>query len=268
MPALHQACIDANYKSFRRGEARDQCKKLDDKKKDEFQNFVIDPSKIIAAAQFIEANSAGKIDPHLNSILKDSVRRAIASGADGRHKNTFALKAYGKVGFRDFQFRTLDTLEEDSQKEVPWSLGFSGAIFNKSHQFFVGAGFEYQNDFRQQNSAVRCPVGVEDVTSVLCVSGRFGAPDDRDKALLFVEGRKAFKTDAGGLIPNVAISLRLTYDADNDEFGADMPFYLFGDAKGKLSGGFRVGMRTGGDDSNDGFEAGFFLNSTFDLLKF
>jgi hypothetical protein len=73
-----------------------------------------------------------------------------------------------------------------------------------------------------------------------------------------------------GEFAKFAIAPQFSYDLVGDAYGVDVPFYLVGDGKGKLRGGFRLGYTNqkkadGGRD--DDISLGVFLGVPFSVFR-
>lgn len=173
--------------------------------------------------------------------------------------------AEGTVGYRKFRFIEAPGTSEASSEKVPWGARLYGTVL-PSPDLAVVASIAYQQGFEEQKTRTICPTGTPG-SNVICAVGPNGRPDSVEKVLLALEGRKLFDLSQGpfqnGIVDRFGIAPQVAYDANNDDFGIDVPVYLTADDKGNLIGGIRFGYETG----ESGFNAGVFVGSSFDLSK-
>lgn len=171
----------------------------------------------------------------------------------------------GTVGYRKFKYIDVAAFAEASSEEVPWGVRAFGTFIPRPNRALV-ASIAYQQGYEEQAATVLCPVTTVGSTFT-CLSGPNGLPKSTEKVLLAVEGRALVDlrtTDwQNGFIDHFGVAPQVTYDANNDDFGIDFPIYLAADDKGSLLGGLRFGYKT----SEEGFNAGVFIGSAFDLFK-
>ena len=156
-----------------------------------------------------------------------------------------------KAGYDNFTFFDPDSLTKRSRNKVPWSTGaFIGVLSETS---YYSAGLDYQRTYKAATSGTACPLPEPGATLIHCVSGALDAPSSKEKHLATLEGRWLFGARAVGI--------KIVRDFKNDNWGIDVPLYLFPNDKGMLTGGLRLGWT-----NTDQFSAGVFVGVPFKLL--
>lgn len=162
----------------------------------------------------------------------------------------------GAVGYEEFDYLDSTSYEQKDSNETPWSIGahFGFAPPIQDTPVFITIGYNYQESYRDQNTSIICPDSGGNA-SATCISGSFGEPNKTEKQLSYIELR--------GLVSGIGISIKYTYDFENETSGLDMPIYLYRNKSNDLNAGIRFGWN---DDSDD-FQAGVFAGTSFKLFN-
>lgn len=174
-----------------------------------------------------------------------------------QQRNRYLWGLSGRIGYENFEFLEENSTDKSDKSKTPWSISGHFGLFPASSLTLITVGLEYQNAFKNADERTIC--AAPDANGLQqCQTAPFGEPVDNDKFLLSLEGRRIFQN----LPYKPAASLKLTYDFEDDTFGADLPIYLLRDAKSNLNGGVRFGWR----DDTDDLIVGVFVGSTFSLF--
>lgn len=157
-----------------------------------------------------------------------------------------------KIGYQKFKFLKPGTTDEVSESKVPWSLELFHGFMEARSRTFITVGAEYQHGFKDADSTTRCPTPNLEGT-VDCKTGASGEPVEDNAELLFVEMRRRIYTRA--------LSLKVTYDFEEEVIGADLPIHLLTNKDGNLTGGIRVGWT-----EDEHWQAGIFVGTAFRLF--
>ena len=146
------------------------------------------------------------------------------------------------------------------------ATAFAGLLWIKDYASLT-ASFTYARRYEAQAPVTLCQA--INATQEQCLTAPDGAPGVTRKAVVSIEGRHAFGSKNGGP-PRYAIAPSFSYDAKNEAFAVDVPFYLASDGEGKLRGGVRVGYtnvrKTGGGREDDATIA-LFVGVPFSLFR-
>jgi hypothetical protein len=163
-----------------------------------------------------------------------------------------------QVGYEELDYFDSTTFEKKQDEKVPWSVGLhTGMMLPSRHVAgLVTIGYDYQESFKNNDEKTVCPAS-DGSSSVSCITGSFGKPDERDMSLGWIELR--------GLLPwEIGFSLRYTHDFENNNNGLDLPLFLFRNQANTLNGGLRFGYNF--NDNDDTFNAGVFVGSAFSFF--
>ncbi|MDB5581947.1 MAG: hypothetical protein JWR80_7123 [Bradyrhizobium sp.] len=175
---------------------------------------------------------------------------------------SWAYGAEGSIGYTKYNF--LDAAGTSTPaKRVPWGAkGFVSLLPGGSLTSWTGA-IEFQRTFKEKDVVAVCTALA--ATPVTCPTGPGGLPVRTDKLLGSVEYRHLFDLSETGFLRSLGLSVLATYDAENNDYGVDVPIYLLPNDKGQMIGGVRFGY-TSTKDGHD-FVAGIFVGTAFSLFQ-
>jgi hypothetical protein len=160
----------------------------------------------------------------------------------------------GTIGHDNYEFISMNTLEEQDQDKTPWAIGgFLGAIPPGLNALFTIGG-QYQNAYKAANTQTICPASTAG-NPVISKTGAIGEPSSQQKHLLYVEDRTELLT--------LGLSIRISHDFKDGDTGIDFPVYIFRNKKNNLSGGLRMGWT----DKTHDTTFGVFIGGDFSLFQ-
>jgi hypothetical protein len=168
----------------------------------------------------------------------------------GKHP---AMKSWGvnaRAGYDTFDYLDTATLAERSVDKSSWSAKAFHAWRRIGQPWIATVSFDHQEGYESVEAANHCPPGG---APTACVEGSLGAPKKIQKDILAAEYRRIFN--------NFSVSTTLQYDANNDVWAAEVPFYLTRNKDGDFTGGVKLGWRSDTDE----FTAGVFVGTAFSL---
>ncbi|MBS0254236.1 MAG: hypothetical protein JSS36_03235 [Proteobacteria bacterium] len=163
------------------------------------------------------------------------------------------------VGYKKYDF--LDPASGapgKGQTHFPVGAKLFAAAYPAGQTTALVGSFEYQHKFTEGDTGTLCPGGTGPQQ---CQTGAIGAPKASDSYLFSAGIRARYDLGEHALIPAIALSPSVTYDAHSHDVGLDLPVYLVPDSDGNLTGGLRFGWTS---DKNK-FVAGIFVGSKFGL---
>jgi len=216
-------------------------------------------------AEYIELCKAAGIDVLKNEIcdsnlMKEGLRKNKRSALYANYmalfwdpaawKSTYGVEA--TIGYEEFKFREVATLDKNDSNETPWSIGLFGGFIPPSKNAFVSFGLKFQETYKPTDKRTVCPTETE-LEYLECITGNIGGPNEKKKHLAYIDVRSQLE--------HMGFSARVTHDFKNDETGVDLPIYLLKSSKGIFNGGLRLGWT-----SEDDFSFGVFVGSDLKLL--
>ena len=169
----------------------------------------------------------------------------------------YSLGGEARIGYEEFSFFDADSLAEEKDEKAPTSFKVFGGINPRGSLVLLSLGWEHQRGYKAAKTETVCPPSEEpDAGFLTCKTGALGPPLDDDKDLVFLETRALL-----GKKP-IGVTLRATYDLEDDVLGLELPIFLARDDEGNLRGGVRLGWR---DDTED-LSVGVFVGSAFSLF--
>jgi hypothetical protein len=154
-------------------------------------------------------------------------------------------------GHSVFEYFQESDLAKKNATRTPWGASVFGAILPPSALTLFTAGFEYRSKYKAADAETRCPASSgSDPTK--CKTGAFALPGKTTQKLLTAEMRRSIGTKA--------MSLKVGYDFESDEWSGDLPIYLVSSSSGALNGGIRAGYQDGKP-----WQFGVFVSSSFTL---
>jgi len=170
--------------------------------------------------------------------------------------NRFLYGVTGKIGYQEFEFITLDSEDEQTQSETPWSVGLWAGLQPGDRPILFFAGAEYQRSYSAGANTTICPASaLPEATALVCKTGPFNSPKEETKKLAYIEIRAR---PAG-----VGASLKITQDLESNVTGLEIPFYVIANENKSLTGGIKAGWRSDTDDAT----FGVFVGAPFGLYK-
>src|SRR5690606_38918233 len=124
-------------------------------------------------------------------------------------------------------------LSKEQVNRVPWSVG--GRVGTLGAGWYFGGGLTFQQAYTAEPSKTACLIEAGE-TVAECETGSLAPPKNTTKYLAIVESR--------GAIGDVGVGIKLLRDFNNDEWGAEVPIFLFPSAKNILNGGVRFSSTT------------------------
>jgi hypothetical protein len=158
-----------------------------------------------------------------------------------------------KAGHETFEmFAETTGATKEKKTESPWSIeGHFGWLLPKTGLLTVGAIRE--SSFKAQDPVTRCSP-IEDSDDLECVSSAPGDPTRKTSTKAFAEWRQR--------VAKMAYSVRVSRDFKDKVTGVDVPFYMWANKDGKLTGGIRAGWR----DDTDDVVIGVFVGTAFKIF--
>lgn len=157
-----------------------------------------------------------------------------------------------KVGAEKFEFVDPSTLAKRTERKSPWSVSLGYTMVNQAATDLFTVSGSYQEAYTPLDKKIMCPPGgVPDK----CVDAIPGPPTRQHKSLISAEYRHLFD--------GFALSAAVTYDAENDVTGVEIPIYVPA-ANGELNAGVKLGWRSDTDEA----VAAFFVNKPFSVAFF
>jgi len=177
---------------------------------------------------------------------KTEAQKAVYAKHEPKHHSLLTGFQF-KVGHDDFNYLGGATLSKQKVNRVPWSVG--GRVGTLGAGWYFGGGLTFQQTYTAAPSQTACLIEAGD-TVAECVTGSLAPPKNTKKYLAVVEGR--------GAIRDVGVGIKLLRDFNNDEWGAEVPIFLFRSEKNVLNGGVRFSWTT-----TEKFVAGIFVGVPF-----
>lgn len=144
------------------------------------------------------------------------------------------------VGHQAFSFLTPPVLTKESTDKIPWSVKAFYGFMPGSDDTLVTFSYEYQDAYKDADSkTIVLPPDTSGVQEAK--TGAIGPPKRDRKQLVALEVRRFFTLTKAE--KPIGLNLKLTYDLEEDTFGAEMPVWLVRDAKGNLTGGLSFGWK-------------------------
>lgn len=173
----------------------------------------------------------------------------------------------GSLGYENFKYLDVNDATEKEQDEYPWEIGaFIGYVpkGKPTYSFFIMPrivlGATFQQTYKASDEVfLGSPTEGSDFVSYK--KGAGGSPVSKDKHLLYTEMRSILYANNKMFPDGIGLAPRITYDAESEVWGVDLPVYFILSKNKELSGGIRIGWR----DDTDDVTAGVFVGSSFSL---
>lgn len=163
----------------------------------------------------------------------------------------------GKVGDKDYAFYDPVTLAKSDLDRTPWSAGIFHSWVAGDQTWIVTAEYAHDVSFKEGDKKTACLAGPGPVLS--CVSGSLERVKRVTRDVLSLEAR--WTPGAPDITKaKIGFAPKVTYDANNDDWGVALPVYLFGNKEG-LTGGVRADWNS---DDHD-IVVGVFLTKTLSI---
>jgi len=176
---------------------------------------------------------------------------------------SWAYGLEGSVGYNKFSYLDIATGAKGEVDKVPWGAKAFVSVLPASNISSWTAGLEYQRTWKEQDLSALCPAAAP--TPTICPTGPGGAPTRTSKLLASLEYRQLIPLSDKGFLPSLGLSAMLTYDAESDDVGVDVPIYLVPNDKGQMIGGLRFGYTNTSKGSD--FTAGVFVGTSFSIFQ-
>jgi hypothetical protein len=241
---------------------------------------------------------AGEPDEGVTAFTRADSRKAMLDALWGQQNPVLDFGVALDLGYRSFAYRLLDSTdpaEVDASDrflrkvhrpdEVEWQLsGHIGTFIYRRDPTAtpdteaanyspgkvvayvaavteMGREWEFPDDTDDQ---VVCPLVAAGAVYTRCSTLDIAAPA-RDR-FIRIGGQARFAFRGGRLVPKVAFSPKITVDVTNGQASYDLPITFLQSADSKFNAGLRVKGELWGDNP-DQLSVGFFLGTTFNILK-
>lgn len=196
--------------------------------------------------------------PHADTCVLEDLKKkykenhvVLATIDNIRQLNITKIWTYGlsaSVGTKSFSYlpsSNPDSLTSD--KKQAWSISANIALYTKSSNV-IALEYKREISFKDNASGTFC-------TALLtqCLTGPIDAPAKKESDIITLQYRKKFLNEK-------AMTIKFSYDFDEDNLSLEAPYYFFGDSK-SLNGGIVIGWT----EADPGIKAGVFIGKAFEL---
>ncbi|MBA6256434.1 MULTISPECIES: hypothetical protein [unclassified Colwellia] len=172
-------------------------------------------------------------------------------------------KAWGKTptifwgGTATYGSKKMDYLDENTFKKndetkYGWSISGYIGLFETLDSVWA-LELKREESYKDADNDIKCPPNSTN-DFVSCISGSIGTPIKESKNIISLHYRKSFKS--------FSISPSINFDDKSDEFGVDIPVFLFTSSDKQFVGGINLGWTTLDDD----FTFGIFVGKAFSFF--
>lgn len=173
---------------------------------------------------------------------------AKSTWTSGRWSQTYSLEA--KAGREEFDY--LDPLNFDNKEDIKdvYSAKLAMTLHktDDTSSYSVTSSYEYQRAYASGEETIMC-LNMAANPATDCKKALFKAPEGQNKSILSLKVR----ADKALLNSPVAWELEGSFDFKSDEYGVDLPVYLFAIGGEKLNSGIRIGWDSMSENTNIGF---------------
>jgi len=162
------------------------------------------------------------------------------------NKPTIFWGGTATYGSKKMNFLDENTFEKNDETKYGWSISGYIGLF-KTLDSAWALELKREESYKNADSEIKCPPNsTSDYVS--CLSGAIGTPMKENKNIISLHYRKSFES--------FSISPSINFDNKSNEFGVDIPVFLFSSSDKQFVGGVNLGWTSLDDDLTFGVFVG------------